>query len=483
MATTQRNRIINKKYLGFILFSFLILLLPGIPFIVGLMLVWLSVGLTTLKSPSTGLVGICFMESFYGFVRWKEFTSVLLAGFSFEIVIIFLIGVILYTFKCKKREVKVKLSNIFNTVFLMYILWLCIRSIIYVDNLLEVGLVFRQFILMPLSFFAICFALRRNHELPKYILMALCLGSASLALINLVHYFYGLSIPWSRFFMINDNTIDCRILFGFELARMYPLLLGQGPGGAGAFYMVHAVTSFGCLVFLKMNIFWKLVLIIAFCILIIAAVCTVAYSAFIVIPIALFVLVQQMKLNVKKIICVCLLFCLSILIIFGSIIGGRGNYYKASSYILDLSKYTFSVIPEFGSSKFVFGSGPAIKTGVLINADRGNKDLEMLKGSHDQWWFVVLNQMGIIGLLLAVLFVCLVIIKYFKVVSSGFGEKHNSYLPCAGILFFCLFGYVHGFAFFVQPFNFSFVIALALIMTSGSVISLKMKANKAGKTV
>jgi hypothetical protein len=475
---SPKSKTIHEKYLAAILLSFLLLLFPGIPFTPGLVLVCLSVGLATLRSPGTALVGISFMQCFSLVVRWKDKENILLAGFRVEIIMVFLFCLTLYMLMCRRTERQGRALDAFDITYGLFILWFFIRSIFYSMNIVEVSLIVRQYLLIPLLLPAAYFVLKRDKKLAQYILIASCLGAGLLALVNVAHYFCKLPLPWSRFWAPYNSVIS-RTFFGINLARMNPLLGGSGPGGAGVFYMALAATCLGFLFFIKPSNFLRPTLMAACAVLVTAAVLTMSYSVFVVILLGLFVCIQQLRWNRKKIVYLFAFFCLTVSIFFSNISDGSGgNYVKISSYISTVARHTFNrASSSLDTSEIIFGVGPAIKTGTLIGADRGNMDSRIQKLSLDQWWFVVFTQMGIIGLLLVFSFIYFAIKKYFTAMARKWSGS-DSWLPCAGILFFCLCGYVHNFPLFAEPYDFVFMVSLVLLKLSSPEVQPKEYATK-----
>jgi len=465
------------KYLKAIILSFIFLLLPKIPFVIGLVLVWLCIGITTIKCPPAALVAICFMQCFAGLLRWKNLSSILLAGFRAEIIMIFLFFYLVRITilnknkflgkSCNNKRIKNEKLYIYFSIIYLFIFWILFISVAKSLNIIEFFLSLRETIMILLLLPITLQFIKYDPDISNHILLAICLGGACIASLNLLHYFYKLPLPWPSLVFASNKTdyILYRTFFDISFARANPILGGIGPGGAGAFYASIAMCCNGCLILLNLKRLWKIALFIAFCILLTMAFCFMSYSSFVVIALGLFALILKLKPGMLKITSIIIFGCFTVSLLFTNILG-TCNGYKSNtlfSYSSKIAHNTYRGISKRSAFDNIFGEGLSLKTGALLGVDRGNKDDYLRNLADDQWWFVVLNQFGIIGMLLTLLIIIPAIAKYLKA-SPRVNDSNTHYLICAGILLFSLCGYAHGFPLFSRPFDLPFVMVLAIII-------------------
>lgn len=472
----RRDEPFKKNLLKIIFFSFILLLFPKIPFQIGLILVLFSIGITTLQCPFTALISISFMQVFSGLVRWKNPENIMLAGFRTEIILVFLFIFLLHLSILKKKrflpaysgttQINKTFSRRYRYIIFLFILWIIIRTIAGSINIIGIFLIIRESILVLLLFFAVISILHNKIYLSKYILLSLCLGSSCVAVINLIHYFYGLPLPWPPV-MMAPNTTDIilyRSFSGIIVPRMRPLLGGIGPGGAAAFYASMAMCSLCCMNCFDLKKSLKIVMLISFCTLITAACCTLSYSLLLCVFLgfwgfSLKLRKQQIKIIGKFFIC-----CFFFILFYGNFISVTINGNISNSLIVYFWKNIISIyhgLMSHGISEFLFGFGMSVRTGSLIEMNQNSQNEFLMNLADDQWWFVVINQLGIIGFVLAVLIIVPALVRSIRKISSN--SSVSNYMFCATVLLISLCGFVHGFPLFDKPHDFAFAMALAII--------------------
>lgn len=450
----------NVFYL--ILTPYLLLLIPGIPYQIGLVLLWGGVAISSYKWPAQTLIPFSFIISSYNLVRIKSPDTILLAGFRDEIIFIFIICILVR--KVLKKDLKV--FSIKSILFYCFFLWSLISLVANSSSSIELVLAIRENLLIWFLFPFIIPLLEKNYRLIGLILSFFSLGGALVAAFNIIIYYQALfGIHIIPFYSLCDIVTlgSHRSLLGIPIPRMISLYCIP-PGGGAVYNASLAVSSFYCSKYLPSSQLIKRLLLIATVILAFAATLTVSISALGALVLGNLA-VRVRKLRTTKIKNIQLKFNLIVGFIVFAILGsflfplemiGVTTYSNLVSY---LSKtflaWAYEDISNYGIRDIFFGQGVFLATGhLLVQTERASAII-------DKWWMTLANRVGLVGLIFAIMFVGSVIYKYLIIKLPW--EK-NIYMICSGSLMFSLLAYIHGCPLIAKPLDYGLMLSLASVL-------------------
>ena len=463
-----------KLLCSILLISYLALIVPSVPPIPGLLALLGAVFLITLKKPSLGLIVISFLVSSYVIVRWKDFDSILLAGFRTEIFTIFISACILRSILFKDDILK--FYN--DPIFFLFIFWclLCF-SINSNFNIQLFTLAIREnleaWFLLPfvISIF------KRDIRVIKLVACALVFGASFVALINVLNY-YNLIIINIPAYVEAKNFTHERNLLGFSVKRMNPFF-GIGPSGGGQYYASMFIQAF-LLIFIliqeKFSYFrYKLVkfniifmsLFASFLLLVYASLLTASVSSFGSIAIVLIILNSQLKLTASPVtlfrkvtipvLVILFLTIVDLKILLGINVGSSWDY--LTDYFI---RFGINLIDR--SSNLLTGNSLSLRTASTVV---GTDSL----GVIDVSWFALIEKFGILGFVLGILFT----LKYtYLFLSASIAKYYRHIFTLSGVLLVSLLSYSHAPPIITRPFDY-----LAMISVAGiySIVRLKSRTN------
>lgn len=453
----------NTRYL-LIIFPYILLLIPGIPYQLGLLLLWLGLAYSTYKWPSFTLIPLSFIISSYTLIRIKDPNAILLAGFRTEIVFIFL-SVLLVREFLKKNKFFIPIYK--NYCFFAFFLWCLISLIANSNSLIELILAIRENLLVWFLFPLIVCLFKKDNKVISATLIATCLGGALVATFNIIMYYQQLFnlkiIPFSSLCNI-IVPFNVRAILGIPIPRMAPLYCIP-PGGGAVYNASLSVCSFVCSKYLAKKNLLKKILLISGVILGFAATLNVSISAIGSVFFGIFaVYIRQLRLiNTKNAqskfnrLLFFLGFGVLLFLAFPLELLGIKSYPTIIYYLSQtFLQRGYNEIINYELREIFFGQNVYLATGhLLVQTERASAIV-------DQWWIMLANRIGFIGLILALMFVTSQLYRYFIVKLP---RQVNIDMLCAGSLVFGLLAYIHGCPLIAKPLDYGLMISLAAVST------------------
>ncbi|MBK4730635.1 hypothetical protein JJD41_12280 [Oxynema sp. CENA135] len=441
---------------------YLLLLIPGIPYQIGLLILWLGLAISSYKWPAETLIPFSFIISSYNLIRIKSPDTILLAGFRTEIIFIFISCILLR----KLFKQKLKVFSLKSILFYYFFLWCLISLIANSSSTIELVLAIRENLLVWFLFPFVIPLLEKNYRLIGLILTFFCLGGALVATFNIIIYYQELLgvqiIPFSSLCNIVTLRGD-RALLGIPIPRMISLYCIP-PGGGAVYNASLAVTSFFCAKYLCNNQVLKRFLLVSTCILAFASTLTVSISALGAVVFgncavyARKLRTTQIKNIQRKFNIIISFIVLAILgaFLFPLEIIGVTTHSNIVSYLSNaFLAWAYEDIRSYGLRDIFFGQGVFLATGhLLVQTQRATAIV-------DKWWIMLANRVGLVGLIFAIMFVVSVIYKYLTIKLPW--EK-NIYMICSGSLMFSLLAYIHGCPLIAKPLDYGLMISLASVL-------------------
>ena len=462
------------------LFLFVLLLFPGIPYLLVLLPLLAVFFFIAVFYPQVGLVFIAFTHSFTSIIRLKDQEALLLAGFGTILLVIYFTGVIirglLLPYQLHKRSV----MNDWSVIKTMLPVWFMFLALIFFNviynwsGIFSTFMKFREYIFPLLMLPFAVSVLSKKPESGRSLLVALLLGSATIGLISILHYFIGLPINlprWVTYFDvstgISTDLIEYRQIFGgILIPRMKPLLGLTGTGAEAAYFTTMALM--GC--YLAKHFpkkIYRYILYIGCILNLVAAFFALSFSSVVVfICVSAYFISALMEKNIKSIVRVsatCLLMIILITLMSPSL----------SSLHVGLFGYVHqilfnNVIPALTDfDQLLLGIGLGLKSGGLVNlADLALSAKYMF--ITDQWLLVTLYQMGILGFLLTIAFFVIPLLISIWAFHRFKTDDMRHLILSAGIIVAGFIGFVHGAAPIERLFSIPMVIAIAVILVSSN---------------
>jgi hypothetical protein len=449
----------------FVSISYLLLLLPGIPYYIGLILLLLGVFITSLKRPDLGLIMISFLVSSYVLVRWKS-DSFILSGFRSEIFAVFILACILRAINIKKENL-LKLPN--EPILLLFILWSLLCFFFHSNAnpalfLLAVRENLEAWLLFPI----VVNLLKKDMSLLKLTIYALVFGCAFVALVNVGNYYGIININISEY-AVRGTYVHQRTIAGFNIKRINPFF-GVGPSGGGQYYSVICIQSFLLLYSLlrefflrnKSIVFWSLALLLFFSSLIMtwAIILTVSISSLGAVSIAILAANLRLRGSINLSFMVKLLFLMPAVIFLLFFLDlnqfGINKYDNPFSYFTDgFAAKGFNLLST--TTNLFFGNSLSLRTGT---SQIGSLEL----GVVDVSWFILVEKMGIVGLIIGLSFTG----KYlYKFLTASVPKVSKELFLMAGIMLFSLMSYSHNSPMILRPFDYLFMLSTASLFAGG----------------
>jgi hypothetical protein len=457
------------------LFLLLILILmPGIPYWLVLVPFFVIFLLVSIKYPSVGLLILAFSHSFSGLIRWKDQEVFLLAGFSTLLAVIFLLSAVTRGLVWGRFKLPIKNDDLWPSKLIFSILFLLLLLLTF--NILSQGkgaltnvMMFREYIL-PLLIFPIAVSIfsERPREC-KVILNALFVGSAIIAFVNIIHYVFDLPIARSRWVMQFEGATglateipELRLIFGIPVPRMNHLLGLSGASAGGVYFITMGILGY---FLLKSNSLgaWRRTLYFGCFVSLIAAILTVSLAVIVAI---LFVIVYLVSMSKKGRKATILVFCgmvtMPFLLLLLPALNEQNPINLAQNYVYEVwDGLIYPMLSKFDS--ILLGDGLGLKSGGAIGvADFANEKYAQLT---DQWFFVALYQLGLIGFILTIA----TIVVPFWIIREKLRkevDKSISYVVlAAGIVVAGFAGFSHGAAPIERLFSLPLFLVIAIIVS------------------
>lgn len=272
---------------------FALILLPGIPYWFYLLPFFAVFLLVSILYPTLGLLFVAFTHSFTGLIRWRAPNAMLLAGFGTILISLFIVGVITNGLINRRPHAPFEHGNWLAIkgmflVWLLFVTMILLNLIAYWNGPVSTLMMFREYIVPLLMLPAAVLMLSYRPRDCRWVLLALFLGSAIVALVNVVHYAIGLPIPFPRWVtLFNVSTgvstefVDFREILGIQLPRMKHLLGLSSAGAGGVYFMTMAFAGY----FLARHLLtqkWRLVLYFGSLVNAAAAFLTLSFSIIVV---------------------------------------------------------------------------------------------------------------------------------------------------------------------------------------------------------
>lgn len=455
-------------YFSMLILAFAFFFLPSTPYIAVYPFILGMFAFAGLIRPDVGVAAIVFMQPSSMIIKYKEPSSIIIAGFRLEIIAVFIFFFSirhLYLASNKHvarrlRTVKRPLQNNSCRFLLLYVIWAMLVSVLYCESLSHIFLVFREHFAVLVLFPVLLVLLADYKDFDKRLVSAMFYGGLLPALVSLLEYYSILDL-FAPVILITGDYIEQRSLSGFTISRFNPLL-GPGPAGGGVYY--SSLFLVGLIRVLKgvdgRKFLNSLILIIyLFC-----AILTLSYSIlislFIVITIWIAVAKTRRQQKFNILLLVALLFIVMLNASFLGVQTMRGHeplsiFTYASRIIRSHSQF---VLNHINSTNLFIGSG------FDINSAGSDRVLRLKQVTWDLGWFQTFLYTGAIGFCLILFFLKDIFQKFFRL-RRFVSTPHNRYIYLAsGTMLFSLFGYVHAAAIEVRPMDINFIVAAAIIV-------------------
>lgn len=463
------------------LISYLLLILPSIPYFIGLFLVLLCVFVSTVRKPEIGLIIVTFLSSSYMLIRWKSMDSPILAGFRTEIFSLFIIAYVINSFLSKENKKNINILDpiLRQPLLSFFILWSLTAFLVHSHGnpglfLLAIRENLESWLLFPF----IVKILEKNINLIKYLYLYFIFGVAFVALANILNYYGMIDINFASYSMSGETFIHERELFGMNISRMNSFV-GMGPSGAGQYYSTAVIQSFIIIGFLlkknSINIKTSLTLFLFFSILLLLIYCTiltVSVTSFISLVIAFSGV--SLKLTKSK-----LLTSINFSIVFPLLLAalflldlnhiGISNSSTPFSYFYD-AFLTKGLNVTSNLEDVFFGQGLFLRSGTSV-VSSANANLAI-----DVSWFVVALRMGFVAMLSALIFSGF---KLYTFLITSVSNEYEEIFLLSGVTLLSILTYSHSSPMITRPFDYVFVIATASIHVICKKRSLKTQNSSA----
>lgn len=461
----------------FVLFA--LILLPGIPSMLFLIPLWALFLFLAISYPTVVLSFIAFTHSFTGLIRWKEPDAFLLAGFGTILIVIFLVGLIIRGLLTHRFHIPLKQTN-WGASKAMFLVWMLFVVLIVLNIIanwkgaLSTLMMFREYII-PLFLFPLAVSVLSYRPRDcRVLLIALFLGSATVALINVLHYAFELPINIPRWVThfdpstgANTSLVEYRLVFGYmPLPRMKHILGLSGAGAGGVYFITMALGGY-YLARHCPNRKWRWLLYLGSSLNIVAGFLSLSFSpiiSFVSVSIYLFLAyLKRFKRNraiLRGIVVAPALVLLIFLLVQlspqlptgGSLIKYMGKGWE----MVNVSTHT-------NFDKLLFGDGLGLKSGSAVGvADEASSDKYRLL--TDQWIIVALYQLGVLGLFLSITFYALPLWMSVRAFSHFAGDGMDHLSITAAIIIAGFVGFMHGAAPIERLFSTPMMVAIAVIM-------------------
>ena len=447
------------------LISYLLLILPSIPYFIGLFLVLLCVFVSTVRKPEIGLIVVTFLSSSYMLIRWKSMDSPILAGFRTEIFFLFIIAYVINSFLSRKDKKNINILDpiLSQPLLSFFILWSLTAFLVHShENPSLFLLAIRENLESWLLFPFIVKILEKNINLTKYLYLYFIFGVAFVALANILNYYGMIDINFASYSMRGETFIHERELFGMNISRMNSFF-GMGPSGAGQYYSTAVIQSFIIIGFLlkknSSDIKAYLTLFLFFSILLLLIYCTllaVSITSFISLTVAfLGVSLKRKKSKLLFLINFSIAFPLffTTLFLFDLSYLGISSFSNPISYFYDgFLTRGFNITSNL--EDVFFGQGLFLRTATsAVSSPNANLAIDVS-------WFVIALRMGFVSMLSALIFSGF---KLYTFLITSVSNEYEEIFLLSGVTLLSILAYSHSSPMITRPFDYLFVISTASI--------------------
>ena len=388
--------------------------------------------------------------------RAKDFSNFFVAGIT-EILMFFSISFYIISFINSKNSNKKFLLSLPAFLILLHLVYTTLNSIIYLNSI-TLFLVFIRIYLVPLIFLIVIINVAsKNPYLMIRALKFFIYGTFIVASISLLQYFDFIKIPTDNsvlgkyvtstvgdFDINNQIIIPERNLLGSLIPRLN-ILLGGAVGSVASILVGIGL----CIAFVKNEIIksWFLRMVV-FSSLILAAIFSISMSILISIIIFIFWFFISKKYSITSI--------FSIIVVPVFIILGSSTIFLVSEGISPL-EYLNVVFGKISiDSDWILGKGPVIFSG----------DFQLIPDNYttDVGIFRIMQESGIINMLIVLTFIYLAISKALKKIRTDDSQVSLIFL----VLFSLCLTSIHTNYIIVPPFSILFAISAGWIFSKST---------------
>ena len=453
-------------YLSFALFVFGLVYLSN-PFLLELhllafLILYFIFSIWSLRY--TAIIAI-FLIPLAGLIKWTGGATAFIILFQ---SIMFIVA-LLTTFFHVVLNQGLKVSSIPKTLFLPFTPFIVILTyhtlIVAVDSPIRGLAYFREYILPLLLFFVFFYALKNKSISVTSILYTLSISTTLVAVVNLLHYFFGLESEYPRYVSVDGfpDTPQLRGIFGLIIPRAQHLL-GLGSQGGGAVF--YAITGFLSLLLAQTLRRWEKIILVCCAMVLFLAGAVVFSGSFILSLIFLALFYKLFATNTTRsvtktsISLVLISMPGYILLSNNMLIGSHSQFLSYGFVFID---YGIALL-EYAITNFImFGHGLE-----LLGFYETNNDISK-PIYFDTWIFSVTPQIGLFGFLSMVLswfyWILLVTLKNDK--NKAFHIENAT----VGIILVGSLAYSHQAAFVARLMMPLIIIALSILAFKYSSLS------------
>jgi hypothetical protein len=441
--------------------------LPFLPYAAGYPVLIGLFGLTSLLRPDAALTAFAFMQPSFILIRYKDPSSVLIAGLRLELLAVFACCLVVrYSYLATNSQAGFPclLSPLRRDVawqaLCVYVVWAIVVILIHWISVEYAFLAFREHVAIFVLYPATILLLHEFRGLDAKLLSAMFYGGMIPAIVSLLAYFSVIEL-FTPVLLTTGDYIEQRVVLGLKLPRLNPVL-GPGPAGGGVYY--SALFCLGLVRLLQMRklralrfVDMVVSLLFALC-----AVLTLSYSIIIVFILVVYTWITVSRLSKvqKAMILTAAAVLWGVLFTTGFISVHRPHEYSP------LSMYNYMVL--VGGRGLLAISNHLTTWNAFVGSgfdicSRGFAGVAYPRQvTWDLGWVSVFLYTGIVGFAMLVLFVKEIVRRLLAVNRFVHSEGRHIFLAAATI-FVSLFGYAHAPAITVWPMDVNFLIAVAII--------------------